>query len=55
MQQNEGVQITPPVAISVSKSPPSGCCEVKETRQGECQSSDGCNYTKPLRPFLQIL
>ncbi|ESW15674.1 hypothetical protein PHAVU_007G092600 [Phaseolus vulgaris] len=40
-QQNEGVQSTPPVAVSVSKSPPSRCCEVKETHQGECQSSDG--------------
>ncbi|RDX96984.1 Alpha-taxilin, partial [Mucuna pruriens] len=39
MQQTEGAQITPPVANSVSESPLSGCCEVKQ-QQGEFQSSD---------------
>lgn len=52
MRQNEGVQITPPVAVSVPESPLSRRCEVKEPQQGECQSSDGCNYPKPLSPFL---
>ncbi|CAJ1976781.1 unnamed protein product [Sphenostylis stenocarpa] len=41
MQQTEGVQITPPAAISVPECPPSRCCEVKEPQQGESQSSDG--------------
>ncbi|XP_014510856.1 alpha-taxilin [Vigna radiata var. radiata] len=41
MRQNEGVQITPPVAVSVPESPLSRRCEVKEPQQGECQSSDG--------------
>ncbi|TKY51562.1 Alpha-taxilin protein [Spatholobus suberectus] len=40
MQQTEGAQITPPIANSVSESLLSGCCEVKEQQEGECQSSD---------------
>lgn len=52
MQQTEGAQITPPVANSVPESLLSSCCEVNEQQQGECQSSDGCNYPKPLCPFF---
>ncbi|XP_020223899.1 alpha-taxilin [Cajanus cajan] len=40
MQQTEGAQITSAVANSVSESPLSTCCEVKEEQEEECQSSD---------------
>lgn len=52
MQQTEGTQITSPLANSVSESPLSRCCEEKEQHQGECQSSDRCNYPKSQCPPL---
>lgn len=51
MQQTEGAQNASPLAASVSESPLSGCCEEK-VQQGECETSDICNYPKPQSSYL---
>ncbi|XP_061347062.1 uncharacterized protein LOC133292641 isoform X1 [Gastrolobium bilobum] len=48
MQQTEGTQITPPLASSVSESPLSSCCKLKEQQQGEFQSSEDRSTVEPL-------
>ncbi|KAL1343604.1 hypothetical protein HN51_029956 [Arachis hypogaea] len=40
MRQEEGTQITPPVAKSASDAMQSGCCTVKDKQHGESQSLD---------------
>jgi hypothetical protein len=52
MQHTEGTDVAATLASSVSESPLSVSCEVKEQQQGDSQSSDKCNYPNPQFPLF---
>jgi hypothetical protein len=52
MQHTEGTDVAATLASSVSESPLSISCEVKEQQQGDSQSSDKCNYPNPQFPLF---
>jgi hypothetical protein len=55
MQHTEGTDVAATLASSVSESPLSISCEVKEQQLGDSQSSDKCNYPNPQFPPFSIM